>query len=493
MLILSTILACGEKSSYLIDEDNDGYDISIDCDDLNPNIHPDAIEICDTIDNNCNDDVDENLPTVTLYPDDDQDGYGHSESIEYCNHLDGYTWIDGDCNDNNSTINPDGVEVCDNQDNDCNGIIDDNAQNALTLYIDADLDGFGDPDNKVSTCIFNEGLSQNQEDCNDNDPTINPDSVEICDDIDNDCDGLIDDDDNSLDPLTATAYYEDNDGDGFGDVSTEILTCTDPEDYVDNGLDCDDGTIWSSPLITYDSCDGQDNDCDGQTDEDVKSGWPLVSIHEFHNGMTEINTATAQIGTIHPLPNIGDVWSMDVSEGGVAIIHSNYGGLRLGLLDACNNQVTFLPPHNTSGIGCGISFGPNGKLYAINGNNDSLYEMNTTTGQATLIGPLGVDIENCGIAYDCTNDVLVGATSSTDQIFKINHHTGQAYDFIQTTVPLTISVGMEFDAKNNRAYLATETDLYQVDMMTGVSTYIGDTGGGSTWYINDLAFHPPCP
>lgn len=492
MWILYTFLACGEKTTS-IDADNDGYDASVDCDDNSISIHPDALEICDSIDNNCNGDVDEYLPTMNIFPDADQDGFGSSPHIEYCTILHGYVLMDGDCNDNDPTINPLSDEICDDLDNDCNGTVDDHALDASVFYADHDEDGFGDPSEHILACSQTLGLSTNPDDCNDNDPTVHVNAIEICDGIDNDCDGLIDDDDDSLDPLTATAYYEDNDGDGFGDLSTEVLTCTDPGDYVDNGLDCDDSTIWSSPLITYDSCDGQDNDCDGQTDEDVKSGWPLVSIHEFHNGMTEINTTTAQVGTIHPLTNIGDVWSMDVSEGGVAIIHSDYGGLRLGLLDACNNQVTFLPPHNTSGIGCGISFGPNGKLYAINGNNDSLYEMNTTTGQATLIGPLGVDIENCGIAYDCTNDVLVGATSSTDQIFKINHNSGQAYDFIQTTVPLTISVGMEFDAKNNRAYLATETDLYQVDMMTGISTYIGNTGGGSTWYINDLAFHPPCP
>ena len=496
MLLFYALLACGDKdaSETILDNDNDGFAATIDCDDDNPSIHPEAIEICDSIDNDCDGDIDENLPTTTLFFDADQDGFGGSDSVDHCDALDGYTWIDGDCDDSDDTVFPDAEEFCDTKDNDCNGTIDDNASDAPTVYADSDGDGYGNPSQSMSTCTAETGWVDNAEDCDDGNAAINSDSVEICDSIDNDCDGLIDDEDDSLDPVTATPYYQDNDGDGFGDISTETLTCTAPGDYVDNGLDCDDTSIWTSPLVTNDTCDGQDNDCDGVVDEDVKPGWPLVTIHEFFDGMVEIDPVTAQLLTTHPLTNIGNVWSMDVSESGTAVIHSDYGGLRIGFLDACNNQVTFLPPHNTSGIGCGIAFGPNGNLYAINGTNNSLYQIDTISGQATFIGALGINIVNCGIAYDCANDTLIGATASTDQIFKINHQTGAAYDFIQTSVPLTYTVGMEFNAADNSVYLATEDDLYQVDLATGSSTYIGETSSAEPdWYINDLAFHPPCP
>ena len=492
MSFLWMLLGCFEQKEY-VDIDGDGYSSGVDCDDYNYQTYPDAPEACDGFDNNCNGEIDENLPLLTLYPDNDGDGFGGLNTIEHCRQVENHIFVGGDCDDSNPNIHPNSTEICDGIDNDCDNSLDEDALDRQTFYADNDGDGFGSNQAPIQACDLPIGYVNDHQDCDDTDAAIHPNAIEICDEKDNDCDYLIDDEDDSLDPVTATPYYQDNDHDGFGDLSTEVLTCTQPGDYVDNGLDCDDSNMWNAPSVYYDSCDGMDNDCDGDVDEDVKAGWPLVTIHEWLGGMSEIDTTTGQINITHPLTGIGSVYSMDVSESGLAAIHSNYGGARIAFLDACNNQVTFLPPHNTSGIGCGISFGPNGRLYAINSSNDSLYEINTTTGQATLVGQLGVDIENCGIAYDCVHDVLVGATSSTDQIFKIDHQTGLAYDFIQTTVPLTISVGMEFDASSNSAYLATEIDLYRVDMSTGLSTYVGSTGGDPSWNINDLAFHPPCP
>jgi hypothetical protein len=196
---------------------------------------------------------------------------------------------------------------------------------------------------------------------------------------------------------------------------------------------------------------------------------------------------------MHPLTGVGTIISMDVSESGMAVVHTNIGGRRLVILDACNDQKTLLPTHGINALGCGISFGPDGKMYAINSSNDNLYEMDLVTGQGTLIGPLGIDIQNCGLAYDCKRNSLIGTTSSTDEIFYIDHTTGAAYGHIQTTVDLTISVGMEYDAASDSVYLATALDLYNVQLPTGVSTYIGPMDENGFNNINNLAFHPPCP
>ncbi len=82
-------------------------------------------------------------------------------------------------------------------------------------------------------------------DCNDTDPAISTEAVEVCDGIDNDCDGLIDDDDPSVDLTSAPAFYPDGDGDGYGDaLATAVQACTLPADsavpLLEDNADCDD-------------------------------------------------------------------------------------------------------------------------------------------------------------------------------------------------------------------------------------------------------------
>jgi hypothetical protein len=90
-----------------------------------------------------------------------------------------------------SAINPDAVEVCDGIDNDCDGQIDEDAV-FENYYADADGDGFGNPSESVSSCTAPSGYVVDNTDCNDNNAAINPGATEVCDGLDNDCDGLTD-------------------------------------------------------------------------------------------------------------------------------------------------------------------------------------------------------------------------------------------------------------------------------------------------------------
>ena len=239
------------------DADGDGFIGSEDCDDGDPAVYSGAEEICDGVDNNCDGEVDEGLLSE-FYLDADGDGFGISEdSIQECSLLEGYSDQSGDCDDDNDAVYPQAPEQCDGVDNDCDGDIDEDL--VLVWYEDADGDGFGNIDLTEENCIQPEGYVDNSEDCDDVDEQIYPQAPEQCDELDNDCDGEIDEDVGSI-------WYVDNDLDYYGDPNCFVWSCTQPEGYTSMWGDCDDTDSYAYPgAIEY--CDYIDNNCDGVIDE----------------------------------------------------------------------------------------------------------------------------------------------------------------------------------------------------------------------------------
>jgi hypothetical protein len=271
-----------------------------DCDDDQLFINPSVAEICNHVDDDCDQLIDDSDPDIdpatqfSWYADVDDDGYGDPEvtvlacfqpwfyvdNTEDCNDDEPLlglpaSWVvdgDGDgfgagtvsaedcdpptaehvllakgldCDDDDPFISPLGVEICDGEDNDCDDLTDNEDDSldplfAFEFYRDADGDTFGDADVTVLSCTLPVGYAENADDCNDNDEDIRPTAVEICDGGDNDCDDLIDDEDDNVDLGTAGNWYADFDLDGFGNPSLSVEACDPPTNYVANDLDCDD-------------------------------------------------------------------------------------------------------------------------------------------------------------------------------------------------------------------------------------------------------------
>jgi len=175
------------------DTDNDGYSNATDCAPNDASINPGATEICgDGIDQDCSGTDSECAPTEPTCTDMDSDGFA----------VEGGDCGPIDCNDNDPAVNPAAAERCeDNIDNNCDGLAD--GQDTVTCpapptCTDADVDGF-----------FAEAECNTTQDCDDNDNMIFPGATELCGDaLDNDCDGMVDEGCDVVDPGDGATLYE---------------------------------------------------------------------------------------------------------------------------------------------------------------------------------------------------------------------------------------------------------------------------------------------
>ena len=184
-------LTATDSADLTLDDDADGWSIlDGDCDDTDPSAYPDAPEMCDRVDNDCDNLTDEDAAPHQQFPDEDGDGYGNDDRGSYtCFPGDGWIEVGGDCNDFDAAVNPSAAEVCNGIDDDCNVAPDDGMPFAF-WFLDADGDGWGLSASQIFACEQPaEGWITVEDDCDDGDAEVNPGAVEVCSDgIDNNCD-----------------------------------------------------------------------------------------------------------------------------------------------------------------------------------------------------------------------------------------------------------------------------------------------------------------
>lgn len=255
---LDLIVPCDVKGYQ--DDDRDGFGrtdapsctsgeniapVGGDCDDTDPDIHPET----------------------PWYRDTDGDGFGDAGSVAHtgCEAPAGLLSDGTDCDDTDPAVSPGAAEDCSDRDLDCSGDPYDATGGVPPYwYTDEDGDGYAGTPHGRSCVSPGPGAGPEDVDCDDDDPVTYPGAVELCDGWDNDCDGIPDNDigtDGWMD------WYRDADGDGHGDPDVTERTCPAPEGYVSNSDDCDD----HDPAIVGEADYPVDPDGDGYGADDAET------------------------------------------------------------------------------------------------------------------------------------------------------------------------------------------------------------------------------
>ena len=215
-------------------------------------------ETCNGRDDDCDGSADDGLPLLTHYADTDGDGFGADAGAQMdCAIPAGRVTVAGDCDDTSSSVHPGALEACNTLDDDCDGAIDEGFT-TLTHYADLDGDTYGDDATAQLTCAIPAGRITVGGDCDDTNAAVHPTAAEVCNGVDDDCDGMTDEG-------VMTTFYRDTDGDHFGLASAPIQACTLPGGYAATSGDCNDGASTVHPGAT-ELCNAIDDDCNSVAD-----------------------------------------------------------------------------------------------------------------------------------------------------------------------------------------------------------------------------------
>ncbi len=472
---------CDGSVAYA-DADGDGYAACEDCDDTAADVNDGAVESCNGIDDDCDGDIDDDDNDVdtstgtTWYEDDDGDGYGDAADIEWaCTQPPGTVADSSDCDDGDDDINPGATETCNSEDDDCDGLVDDDddsldASTTRTEYPDDDNDGYGDAAGALSGCDLPLGYVSDSSDCDDDNDAVNPSATEVCNDIDDDCDGDIDDADSSLDAGSADTWYLDADSDGYGETASSAVSCDVPPLYVAVSGDCDDGDSDYNPGAAEDCADPEDYNCDGSVSYADDDGDGYAACEDCDDGDDTVNAGARELcdgidndcdgaidsgtGIFHDNFDDNDIsdWSIvdgswSVSSGIIAGYSSSHTGPDLvhstGMDSSTDTYTVYMTGTGATGFGivlgyasssyhCGFHFWAGSTLYLVNSSTTETNVGSVSFSSGTYydvmaeVSPGNVDLYfNGSLAY--SGDAGCGNFTRTGEIGLQVHQSATAY------------------------------------------------------------------
>ena len=463
-----------------IDKDKDGFTKEQgDCNDSNPSINPDATEICgDGIDQDCS---------------------GSDLVCQQKNGIDG-TWEGGmfpgngisfeveEINGENYVISASGWYVaigCINEqysweandlqnkivNNECHIYFPDDLNFGdgrgmeLHIYFDSDTELHGtwvgetfcepliEGTLRAYHCIDkdNDGYDSCNE-CDDDNADINRDADEICDGVDNDCDGEIDE----------GLFYPDKDKDGFGDATAVGQSCPVPEGYVKDNTDCDDSNFSINPGKEEISQNFLDDNCDGQIDE----GFETISTISINSPGSKAITPNGDYlyvtsypeNSVHMIRTSDNTIIDDISVGElptdlvvtkdakyVYVANSKYYNSSVSVIRTSDNTVIdTIPLVGGASPGC-IAVSPNGDyVYVENRMDDSVSVIRTSDN--TIIDDIYVGSDSGDILVTPNGDYIY-VTNGDVSVIRTSDNT------VISTIPCERSFSLSITQNGDYIYM----------------------------------------
>jgi hypothetical protein len=348
---------------------------------------------------------------------------------------------------------------------------DTSGTSCFNFYADADMDGYGDI-NDAGTLFCDApgaGFSLTKQDCNDLDALVNPEAIETCNGIDDNCNV-------SIDEGVSNIYYADADSDGFGDVGNNIAACALPAGYVNESGDCNDGNTGIHPFAPFiswqKSLGGTGDDWYSSLEQTTDGGYIAAGYSYSNDGDVTGNHGGA------------DYWIARLDSSGIMQWQKSLGGTNSDFADE------ILQTSDGGFIVAGYSGSFNGDLTVNHGANDYWVVKLDVSGNIQWQKSLG------GTAYD--NATAIQETADGGFIVSGNSNsnngdvTGNHGLLDYWLVKLDSSGSLQWQKSLGGSNYDFPEEILQTSdggfIVTGYSSsndgdVTGYHGGGDTWVV----------